>query len=110
MGRLLATGTSARGNKIHGLRPYNYVIRSTLQPDKTKATSHTEGYTAYIISYLNRIARFVQVRFQITMPHQLAVYQADTRRMAGCTASGGRETLLKYDNKSGRRATRHAAG
>jgi len=48
-------------NKIHGLRPYNYVIRSTLQPDKTKATSHTEGYTAYIIfepHCTNRAMRF----------------------------------------------------
>ena len=33
-------------NKIHGLRPYNYNIHSTLQPDKMKTTSHTEGCNA----------------------------------------------------------------
>ena len=33
-------------NKIHGLRPYNYNIHSTLQPDKMKTASHTEGCNA----------------------------------------------------------------
>ena len=33
----------AEVNKIHGLRPYNYNIHSTLQPDKMKTASHTKG-------------------------------------------------------------------